>query len=813
LRLHAAALLTLLTLTPRATVASPAGAAEVLLEVWDGERFAVVLQLDGAVETAVVPLSTTVDVLACAALTARGVRLRASGATLTPEALEVRRVEHAVDQRVLRLDGEWVLAGPPRLPVRVEPRGDRSLHRPDLLARLARQDGLGVAPGEFEVVLPDGIDEDHLEPVAIPLDPSADRHPHRRRRSASVEALRVAHLDGRARLRSERALDALQLVRVEPFEPAGAAALPVRESDLEGELSVALPAPGDVGRTATLLIRVDPAQIGRAPAAPAEFERVGPGLLHDVAPELGLDLVHLEGPHEQLDIRPTMGPGAAWGDLDDDGRPDLFLVAGGGRPGSAPPEGRLLLARGARDFEDVTERAGLRAAGHGMGAQFVDLDGDGALDLFIANYGPDAVHAHGGLDGRGLPVLREVSDAAGLVGDRWSAGVAAADVDRDGDLDLYVTGYLLYDESLMPPLEDLPLSREDPIEMLPFAFPGERNVLWENVSAPGAIRLQDSTDRFALADPEGRGMQPAFFDFDVDGTQDLYVANDVSPNRLYRVGAEGRFADIAFQTGMDDPRGGMGVAIGDVDGDLDEDLFLTNWELEPNALYRNNVRSHSSRRRHVASFRDVTVQSGFGTHGVGYTSWGAELFDLELDGDLDLFVANGYTSPDYESTGICVGQPNHLYIGDGEGHFRLDTDLAGPDLAVEHASRTVAACDYDRDGDVDLLVTANNGPVQLLENRAPRPDDARWLGLSLRGRAPNRFAIGARVTVSIDGREFTRTLRAGTSYLAGNPPELHFGLGALRGEAEVRVHWPTGVTSEHAAGLESRWLTLEEPSQ
>jgi hypothetical protein len=364
----------------------------------------------------------------------------------------------------------------------------------------------------------------------------------------------------------------------------------------------------------------------------------------------------------------------------------------------------------------------------------------------------------------------------------------------------------------MPALEDLPLSREDPIAMLPFAFPGERNVFYRNESPPGAIRLVDATDELELADEEGRGMQPVFFDFDTDGTQDLYVANDVSLNRLYRVDAAGAFTDIAFQTGMDDPRGGMGVAIGDVGGDLDEDLFLTNWQLEPNALYRNNVRSHNSQRRRVASFRDVTVQAGFGTHGVGFTSWGAELFDLELDGDLDLFVANGYTSPDYETTCICVGQPNHLYLNDGEGRFRLAPELAGPDVARAHASRAVAACDYDRDGDVDLLVTANNGPVQLLENRAERPDGARWLGIGLRTDVDrNRFAIGALVTVDVEGRRFVRSLRAGTSYLAGNPPELHFGLGRVEGPATVTVDWPSGARSTHAVDELSRWIVLEEP--
>ena len=320
-------------------------------------------------------------------------------------------------------------------------------------------------------------------------------------------------------------------------------------------------------------------------------------------------------------------------------------------------------------------------------------------------------------------------------------------------------------------------------------------------------KVFDVTEELGLLDVPGRGMQAAFWDFDQDGDDDLYIANDVSPNVLFRNEGDGTFKDVSFATGLDDPRGGMGLAIGDVDADGDEDLFLTNWQLEANALYENALISRRGLKRRRASFHDVTVRSGLGPSGIGRTSWGAELFDLELDGDLDLYVANGYTSPDYESTGICVGQTDLLFLGNGRGRFEEANQLAPDAMAISLASRGAAGADHDRDGDVDLLVTANNGRLVLLRNDAERAGT--WLGLRLRWTGSlNPYAIGARVEVTDSkGRTRNRTLRAGQGYLTGNAPELHFGLGNAEGAARVTVTWPDGKRTEHEAepGV---WSTL-----
>ncbi len=303
-------------------------------------------------------------------------------------------------------------------------------------------------------------------------------------------------------------------------------------------------------------------------------------------------------------------------------------------------------------------------------------------------------------------------------------------------------------------------------------------------------------------------MQAIFWDFDRDGDEDLYIANDVSFNVLFRNEGDGQFKDVSFAIGLDDPRGGMGLAVGDVDRDGDEDLFLTNWELEANALYQNDVISAFTTRHRRSSFRDATIRAGLGPAGIGATAWGALFFDAENDGDLDLFVANGYTSPDYEGTGICVGQPNHFFENGGQGRFRDASAKAGSALAVELASRGAIACDYDRDGRIDLVVTANNGRVQLLHNEHAKV--GHWLAVRLRGAGGNTFGIGAEVTVEAGGRRLRSSLRAGMGYLTGNPPELHFGLGDTDAGLSIAVRWPSGRVTRHVPDGADRFVTLHE---
>jgi hypothetical protein len=756
--------------------------------------------------------------------------------------LRVRATEHAMEEQLMVLDGELAMVGEPRLPIDVRTEGGE-----DRLPLVARLDGVGCALETLEILSARGA-KDLIMILVEPIPPSDWRVPkwhrtiagqatvipvdeprqtltllgehtvdqlfHGSRRSLRdeeldpVEIRDASVIDIVSRSREPRLGRGRALPRIEP----GKLLTRGHATALDEERPVTIPtgqalrvrvaAPEFEGarRSATLVVEVfvsDESPLREAAAHRDELPRAG--IYRDVATEAGIHDVHFEGPELQLDIRPTMGPGAAWGDFDGDGLIDLYLVQGGGREGSHAPRNRLLHNCGDGSFEHVP---GADDDGAGMGALFFDLEGDGDLDLYVANYGPDVLYRNDGLEG-----FVDASAEHELAGDGWSAGVCAADYDRDGDIDLYVTTYLTYDPALMPPVEELPgFAREDPVEMLPFAFPGGKNHFLENISG----QLVERTEDLGLADELGRGMQPIFWDFDLDGDQDLYVANDVSYNKLWRNEGDGSFKDISFQTGMDDPRGGMGVATGDVDSDGDPDLFLTNWELEANALYRNNLLWRASRKIHTGTFQDMTVPSHLGRFGVGVTSWGCVLFDMDNDGDLDLFVPNGYTSPDYESTGTCVGQPNQLFLNDGEGRFEDASVAAGPDVTAPLASRAAAVCDFDRDGRLDLFVTNNNGPYQLLRNEFENA--GHWLGVELRGRGGNTGAVGARVMLVAGDHEQAREVQAGSGYLAGHAIGAHFGLGEASEVKELHVRWPSGLKSSHQVPAVDRWMTISEPA-
>jgi len=768
------------------------------------------------------PLVSRSEGVVRAERTRRGLGLRLEGSDRWQIVdLALRAIQHPVDHQLLVGPEGALVVGPGRLARETRPNVGH-------LPWLARQDGHHLAPAEVTLVPPDwGILPHCL--VLIAGDGSGKPHAvtvngvsHALGGGLREALVLPAHAEQNVRIEPGGAhLDQVFFARVE--EVQGTAGLPLLlrnwernggaenqegtrpepwEAPLAAHETLDLwfdpPHRAQPGRTWTVLVEVECAEI-ETRDMPRTESALSTGWLRDVTAQLGLENLHLEGPAEQLSIAPTMGPGLAWGDVDGDGWVDLYLVQGSGRPETGPLPNRLMRNVEGQRFEDITLGSGAEAVGAGMGALFFDADGDGDLDLYVANRGPDVL-----LEGDGNGHFSPVPLPAALVSDQWSAGIAAADFDKDGDLDLYVTRYLDFDLTKMergPTMQ--PYQREDPLPMLPFAFPAGENVFLRN---EGNLVFEDVTAELKLTDPNGRGMQPIFWDFDRDGDPDLYVANDVSFNVLYRNEGDGTFQDISYRTGVDDPRGGMGLAIGDVDGDLDEDLFLTNWQLEANALYLSNLYSPYEAKHRRARFHDGTVAAGL-VGSIGYTSWGAVLFDLECDGDLDLFVANGYTSPDYESTGICVGQPNHLLTNDGSGHFTDASASAGSALSRALPSRAAAACDFDRDGDLDLAVTANNSVLQLLRNDTPRA--GRWLGLRLLNRETGSPAIGAEVTLRSGTRSWRRSLGAGTSYLAGNPPELHFGLGAVPDRVQAEIRWPSGATSNLELEVDG-WRTVRE---
>ncbi len=859
---------------PHATARSETAPAPLIL-VREDDRWSVVAEVsaDGGFASLPIPFLSRSERVVRATRSAHGTGIAlyaGEGMTLEIDAVEARVVAHPADSQILLVDGAPSLIGPPALAESIV----RPAHDDDVLPELARQDVNTIQGGEIAVTPPRDtaglslvvIAGESSEPTSIRFgeserrlalpessraalastltsakpfrigllegeidqlffatvaalddaraEPLALRAVHGRRATARERSAR--HGEGRAWPRIEVATTGGTTPDLDTLRSADGRAVSVEPGGWL-ELWFDSPPGATAGHTQTLLLsvklRTPPIAAKAVRNATYETPRGAEStaaLFRERTREAGLRLVHMEGPDEQLDIRPTMGPGLALGDIDGDGWVDVFLVQGGGREGSRMPSSRMYRNRGDGTFADVSRASGLALLGRGMGALFFDVEGDGDLDLFVANYGENTLCLN---DGHGRFVRAPAS--ACVVSDRWHAAVSAADYDRDGDLDLYVTSYLKYDLAQIPPSDELDrYRREDPVAMLPFAFPGETKLFLRNDTpagalAPDALRFTDVAAPLGLDDPQGRGMQAVFWDFDRDGDQDLYLANDVSPNRLWRNEGDGTFKDIGFTTGMDDPRGSMGLAAADVDGDGDEDMLVTNWELEANALYVNNLVSHDSAKHRVATFRDAAVRAGLAQLSVGVTKWGVELLDADLDGDLDLFYANGYTSPDYESTGICVGQPCHYFENVGSGRFKAAFDRAGPDVAMPLASRAASACDFDQDGDMDLFVTANNGRARLLENT--QTSGRAWLGVRLAGRGRNPYAIGAEVTLHAGERIWRRSLRAGTSYLAGNAPELHFGLGDVSRIDECVVRWPSGQESRHDIQSLRTFVTLSEP--
>ena len=513
----------------------------------------------------------------------------------------------------------------------------------------------------------------------------------------------------------------------------------------------------------------------------------------DVASEAGLAFVHDSGATGEKHLPETMGAGLAWLDFDGDGWMDLYVVQSGPFPPDGSPASRDRLYRNlgmafeGRMFEDVTDRAGLDVRGYGMGALAADLDGDGDPDLYVTRFGPDVYLENLG-DGRFADRTAEVFGAAGGL-DGWSSSAAAADTDGDGDLDLYVSRYVVYDPAEALFCGDVEAGRRKYCD--PTLFDSAPDRFFRRDGDLDGERYVDATAAAGLDISPGKGLGVLFADLDGDRQPDLYVANDLTPNFLFHnvtgEGSEPRFEDAGLFSGAAANReglfeAGMGLALGDVDGDGDPDLAVTNFDVETNTLYRNLG---------ALQFEDVSAASGFGVPSFNFLGFGLVLADLDLDGDLDAYAANGHIFERPERESVRYAQPDLLLLGDGRGGFaRLDC----PWLAASpRVSRGLAIADPDLDGDLDLAVSTNDGSLELWRNKiASEADLARRLTIRLVGREANTEAVGAWAElVTTDGRRQRRWVLAGDSYQSSSERHLVFGLGD--GEPEsLEIVWPSG---------------------
>ncbi len=546
-----------------------------------------------------------------------------------------------------------------------------------------------------------------------------------------------------------------------------------------------------------------------AGAQPAESPACG---LVDVAAEAGLDFVHDRGTSPRKHLAETMGAGVAWLDYDGDGWQDLYVVQSGPFPpdGSAGAANRLYRnlgpgAGGVPRFEDVTGRAGVGDRGYGMGATPADVDGDGDLDLYVTNYGDDVFYRN-----RGDGTFEDATAAAGLATAGWSSSAAFADADLDGDLDLYVARYVLFPIDHDPFCGDPETGERRYCD--PAMFEGANDVFYRNRGpGEGLGTFEDATAAAGLSGANGRGLGVLFVDLDDDGAPDLYVANDETINFLFRNRsadgdgeAAGAFEDLSLLSGTavnadGKPEAGMGLLAADFDTDGDPDLAVTNFDVETNTYYENLTESPGAMQ-----FADRSAPNGFGVPSFNFLGFGIVPADLDGDGDLDVYVANGHIFERPGRPEIGYAQRDQVLLGDGRGRF---VELRCPVLeASPRVGRGLAAADADRDGDPDLAVSNNGGPLQLLASDLP--------GLAGGAIAVEAGVPGAVVTLEVadgDGgsERRTRWVTAGDSYQSASAPTVLFALGPGETARAVEVRWPDGAVTRVAEPPAGRSLRLD----
>lgn len=501
----------------------------------------------------------------------------------------------------------------------------------------------------------------------------------------------------------------------------------------------------------------------------------------DVTKQAGIHFQHVQQDEDKINlISETMAPGCAFADYDNDGDLDIYLVNGSGR------ENALYRNNGDGTFADVAKVVGVAHKGWGIGCVFGDYDNDGDLDLYVTNYNePNVLYRN---NGPPTYTFTDVTQQSGTGDRRWGASVAFADYDNDGDLDLYVANYLKFAEELVPKEYKILYRREEPVELAPEPFDPQENVFYRN---NGDGTFTDVARKVGVANALGKCLGVTFGDYDNDNDLDLYVANDVGRNSLYRNNGDGTFTDVSFLEGVDDSRGGMGVTWADYDNDGDLDLFITNWRDQINVLYRNNLPSGDTTGEAFANFDDVTYATGIGEPSIPYVGWGCDLFDYDNDGYLDIFVANGFTSPN-QNTDLttCIPEPDQLFHNNGDGTFEDVSKSAGEYFQSKYPGRGAAFGDYDNDGDIDILIVNNNGPATLLRNDGGNRNN--WLKIKTVGTKSNRNGIGARVIVKTGKLTQMREVLAGSSYLSHSSLELEFGLGTHNKADIVEIRWPSG---------------------
>jgi hypothetical protein len=536
-----------------------------------------------------------------------------------------------------------------------------------------------------------------------------------------------------------------------------------------------------------------------AAAAPGVALGAG-GYFTEITKQSGLTFVHETGGRGALEMPEIMGAGVAIFDYDKDSDLDLYFTNGSfelSDPSSGKrPWNRLYRREAGGTYTDVTEESGLGDAGYGMGIAIGDYDGDDFPDVFLTNFGSVRLYRN-----RGDGTFEDVTARARISTPGWPTSASFFDFDRDRDLDLFVVRYVEY--SSQKKCTD-PAGR--PEYCGPKEFPPMSSVLLRN---EGDGTFRDVSETAGISSVKAAGLGVVCEDVNDDLWTDVYVANDAYANHLWINQGDGTFLDDALLLGaafnlQGMAEAGMGLAAADFDRDLDFDLLVTNLRNEHNTLYLNLGPG--------VGFEDRTAEWNLAAASMQTTGFGTAAFDADLDGRLDIFVANGSVNRGNPWKGVGVpapwdryAEPSHLYL-QREGHrFELAAEEAGDISSHVELARGAATGDLDEDGDIDLVVATLQGPARIYRNDAPRR--GKWLLVDARD--DRGRALGARVTVRAGGKSWVGSVNGGSSYLSASDDRAHFGLGEVDSVQSLEVRWPGGRRELFPGGPANRTFTLE----
>ncbi len=521
-----------------------------------------------------------------------------------------------------------------------------------------------------------------------------------------------------------------------------------------------------------------------------------PNQFQDVTKAAGLNFTHYSGATGRKYLPETLGPGVAFIDYNGDGWQDLFFTNGKDWPGQRRQSATLQLFRNNKDgtFTDVSRAAGLAIEIYGMGSAVGDFDNDGDDDLFVSALGQSLLFRNNG------GIFTDVTKEAGLFGpNEFSTSAAWTDYDKDGLIDLIVANYVQW-----TPQTDIfcTLDGTRKSYCTPESYKGASARLWHN---RGKGTFEDVTVKAGLFDNASKGLGVAVLDVNQDTWPDLFLANDTQPNRLYVNTAKGTFTEKGTLAGVayseeGIARAGMGVAAADYDRSGYPSLMITNFANQMLALYHNERNG---------LFVDEAPRSEVGRSSLLTLGFGCFFFDYDLDGWLDILVANGHIEADIEriQSRIKYAQPSHLFRNTGKGNFQETSRSVGSAFSKPRVARGAAYGDFDNDGDLDIVMTTNGGPAVLLRNEAGLN---RSLRIRLAGTRSNRDGFGAIVKVVAGGETQTEMARSGSSYLSQSERTLTFGLGKRDRADSVEVRWPSGQTDRLTNVPAGQVVTVQE---